>query len=86
MSPAYKTGAVTDLATDQLATAESNRAIPPYQSGPFTRLSRGHRRRVEVPSPTGQLRHWFSGPVAAPAAYSPRKAGDSDATAYPRFA
>jgi hypothetical protein len=31
----------------QLATSESNRALPPYQSGPFDRLGRGQRKRGE---------------------------------------
>jgi hypothetical protein len=30
-----------------LATSESNRALPPYQDGPFDRLGRG-QRKVEV--------------------------------------
>jgi hypothetical protein len=29
-------------ATGRLATSESNRAIPPYQSGPYDRMGRGH--------------------------------------------
>ncbi len=34
----------------QLATSESNRALPPYQSGPFDRLGRG-QRKTEASSP-----------------------------------
>jgi hypothetical protein len=33
--------------TPPLATSESNRALPPYQGGPFDRLGRG-QRKVEV--------------------------------------
>jgi len=36
-----------------LATAESNRAIPAYQTGPVDRLGRG-QRKMEVSSPTGR--------------------------------
>lgn len=37
-----------------LATSESNRALPPYQGGPFNRLGRGQRKmRVSSPRPQG---------------------------------
>jgi hypothetical protein len=67
VSPVYRTGAFTCLATGQLAASESNRAIPVHQTGPVDQLGRGQRMRQEsnlqgsyarpgsgrVPSPVG---------------------------------
>ena len=39
------------IAPTTLATSESNRALPPYQGGPFDRLGRG-QRITEVPTPS----------------------------------
>ena len=44
MSPVYRTGALTCLATGQLAASESNRAIPAHQTGPVDQLGRGQRK------------------------------------------
>ena len=50
----YKSAALTCCATGQLATADLNRAIPPYQSGPVTELGRGQRTaRDSNPRPLG---------------------------------
>jgi hypothetical protein len=44
----YKSAALTCCATGQLATAESNRALPAYQAGPVDRLGRGQRKAERV--------------------------------------
>jgi hypothetical protein len=57
-----------------LATSESNRAIPPYQSGPYDRMGRGHREEDGGVEPADhEGRHRCSKPVAAPAAHLPRR-------------
>lgn len=56
----------------QLATSESNRAIPPYQSGPYDRMGRGQREEDGGVEPHGVTRREGSSPAAAPAAHLPR--------------
>ena len=47
-----------------MATAESNRAIPVYRTGPVDQLGRGQQQRVEVLSPSALPRaHPLSGGV-----------------------
>jgi hypothetical protein len=68
MRPLLATGSATAL---WLATAESNRAIPPYQGGPVDQLGRG-QRNAEVSSPRGlKAAHGLLRAVPAPAGCIP---------------
>jgi hypothetical protein len=55
--------------SENLATSESNRAIPPYQSGPYDRMGRGHREEDGGVEPYGVTRREGSSPAAAPVAH-----------------
>ena len=56
-----------------LATSESNRALPPYRSGPFDRLGRG-QQMAEVPTPSASAPFRVQAGGCHPAA-SPSRCG-----------